>query len=178
MSEEIAGHGGDIFGEGEGCRADVFIEKIDVVSLGIGWIIVKREIARQHRVLPIRDTYACGLGYQDDTATPDVDFPACVQPICNDEFRSCIARASATRLHQISCSSIIGWCNDVIVVLAQFLDIKRIRESKVCDDDVSILVQQEIFLNIRTGYAWPRHTNLRSLWTMPFSCKYETPLMS
>jgi hypothetical protein len=178
LSEEITGHGRDIFGEGEGGGADVFIKKVDVVSFRIGWIIVKREIAGQHRVLPVRHACAWGLGYQDDTATPDVDFSACVQPICHYEFRSCIAGASATRLHQIPRSPIIGWCNDIVIILAQFLDIKRIGKSKVCDDNVSILVQQEIFLDIRKGYGWRRHTNLRSLWTMPFSCKYETPLMS
>jgi hypothetical protein len=31
----------NIFGEGEGSGNDVFVEEVDVIAFGIGWIIVE-----------------------------------------------------------------------------------------------------------------------------------------
>lgn len=41
----------NIFGEREWCGYDVLVQKIDVVALGIRWVVVERKVAGQHGIL-------------------------------------------------------------------------------------------------------------------------------
>lgn len=49
--QKVAGVRSDVFGEGEGCGDNILVEKVDVVTFGVGWIIVKRKVSSQHSVL-------------------------------------------------------------------------------------------------------------------------------
>lgn len=51
--QQVARVRGDPLGERERCRNNVLVEQIDVVSLRIRWIIVKRQITSQHSVLSV-----------------------------------------------------------------------------------------------------------------------------
>lgn len=50
-SKDVAGVWSDILGKGEWSRHDVLVEEVDVVTLGIVWVIVKRKISSKHSVL-------------------------------------------------------------------------------------------------------------------------------
>lgn len=41
----------DIFGEGERCRNDIFVQQVDVVAFRVGWIVIEGEIAGEHGIL-------------------------------------------------------------------------------------------------------------------------------
>lgn len=56
-SEEIASMWGNIFWECQRSGRNVFVKQIDVVSFGIRWIVVKRQIASQHSVLGSESEY-------------------------------------------------------------------------------------------------------------------------
>jgi hypothetical protein len=49
--KEITGVWCNIFGECERCSDNVFVQKIDVVSIGICWVVIEGKIASQHRIL-------------------------------------------------------------------------------------------------------------------------------
>lgn len=50
-SKEVSSMRCDIFGEGKRGRDNVFIQKVDVVSFRIGWIVVERQISCEHSIL-------------------------------------------------------------------------------------------------------------------------------
>jgi len=77
--------------------------------------------------------------HQNDATTPNVDFASCIQAICNDEFRGGVAGTSATCLHQVADSSVVFWCDDIIIC-PHFINVESVGKSKVCDDDVPILI--------------------------------------
>ncbi len=58
----------DIFGKGQWRGCDVFVEEIDVVTLGVGWIIVERQVACQHGILAHRQLHPLHPG-------PTLDLP-------------------------------------------------------------------------------------------------------
>jgi hypothetical protein len=41
----------DVFGESERGRDDVLVQEVDVVTLGICWVVVEGQVAGQHGVL-------------------------------------------------------------------------------------------------------------------------------
>jgi hypothetical protein len=50
-AEEVSSVRGDIFGEGEWCRNDIFIEEVDIVAFGVRWVIVEWKIPCKHCIL-------------------------------------------------------------------------------------------------------------------------------
>jgi hypothetical protein len=50
-SQEITGVRGDVFGEGERSGDDVLIQKVDVVAIGVGRVVVEGQIAGEHGIL-------------------------------------------------------------------------------------------------------------------------------
>jgi hypothetical protein len=79
--EQITSVRCDVFGERERRGHNVLVQKVYVVAFGIGWIVVEGEIACQHGVLrSLVRGIRCVLcvTYQNNTATPYVDFAASV----------------------------------------------------------------------------------------------------
>ena len=87
-AEYVSGFCRDVLWEGERSVYDVFIEEVDVVAVGVGGVIVEREVASEH-------------GVEDDTTAPDVDCTADVEAFADDELWGGIARAATTSLHEI-----------------------------------------------------------------------------
>lgn len=50
-SEEISCIMRDIVRKYKGGRQDIVVQLVDVVAVRVGWVIVERKIARQHRIL-------------------------------------------------------------------------------------------------------------------------------
>jgi hypothetical protein len=50
-SQEITGVRSDVFGEGQRRGDDVLVKEVDIVAVRVGWIVVERQIAREHGVL-------------------------------------------------------------------------------------------------------------------------------
>lgn len=160
-AEEVSGVWCDVFWEGEGSGNDVFVQKIDVVALGVCWVVIEREVTGKHGILAniSLTVYRPWSSYQNDTAAPDVDLAAGVERIANDEFGCRIARASAARLHQITSSiaavqnpvklhllDVVFGCQVVLDLVAKLVGwIEHVCEAKVSDDDVTITVEQQIF---------------------------------
>ena len=136
----------DVFGERQWCGRDIFVQEVDIVAFRIRRIIVEREIAGQHSI-------------QNNTATPDVHLLACIERVTHHKFWRSVARASATGLHQIASSHPfrveavqLEFSNKVFVgqiifnLVGKLIDrVEGVREPKICDDDIPILVEQEDF---------------------------------
>lgn len=114
QSQQIPGLGGDEVGEGQGRVDNVSVQEVDVVSVGIGWVIVEWEISSQH-------------GIEDNTATPDVDSGANVHAFANHKLWRGVAGAATGGLHQI-----------VSLVL------EAVGKSKICDNNVSMTVKEKV----------------------------------
>jgi hypothetical protein len=70
-TEKISSLGGNVFWEGEGSANDVLVEKVDVVAIRIGRIVVKGEVAGEH-------------GIENDATAPDVDGAADIEAFADD----------------------------------------------------------------------------------------------
>jgi len=106
----------DIIWKDQGRGQDVVVELIDVVAIGVGWVIIERKVSCQHCV-------------KDDTTTPNVDSCAHIKTVTDHKFGCSIARRSTGCRHQIPCGTV-----------------KLIGKSKVCDHDVAVPVKQQILL--------------------------------
>ena len=115
LAQEIARLGGNIVGESELRAEDVFVQEVDIVTFGIGWIVVERQVTREHRV-------------QNNTTGPDVYSRAYIEALADDQFGSSITRAATARLHQV-----VG------------LMLKAVGESKVGHDHVPVSVEKQVF---------------------------------
>jgi hypothetical protein len=49
--EQISCVGCDVFGEGEWSGNNVLVEKVDVIALRVGWVVVEGQVTCQHGVL-------------------------------------------------------------------------------------------------------------------------------
>src|SRR6266481_4245505 len=76
--KEVACIQTDIVGEGEGHVDYGLVEELDIVAIGVGRVIIKREIASEH-------------GIEDNPTGPYVYSRASVQALGDDEFRHSIA---------------------------------------------------------------------------------------
>ena len=97
--------------------------------------------------------------YQNNPTAPDVNFPTSVQGVANDQFRSSVARATTTCLHEITLPHSTRLqlvqahalhkfpvAQVVFLLFRQLLDrIERVGEAEVGNDDVAIAVQKQIF---------------------------------
>ena len=95
-------------------RHNVLVQHIDVVAVRVRGIVVKRQVAGEHRV-------------QDHTARPHVDGRTDIQPVLYDELGRRVAGRATARRHE--------------VVAARA---KVVGEAKVGDDDVAVAIQQEV----------------------------------
>lgn len=101
--------GRHIFGKCQRSRDNVLVQKINVITIRVGGVIVKGEVSRKHRVLIPHVSKSIQTmkwhsmdTYQNNTATPDVNLAPSIQRVAHDQLRGCIARTSAARLHQIT----------------------------------------------------------------------------
>ena len=115
LAQEIARLDGNIVGESELCAEDILVQEVDIVSFGIGWIIVERQVTREHRV-------------QNNATGPDVYCRAYIESLADDQFGGSITWATTTRLHQV-----IG------------LMLKAVGKPKVGDDHVPVSVEEQVF---------------------------------
>ena len=93
-------------------------------------------------ILPTLRTTVRSIGlewYQNNTTTPDIDFSSGIKAVRDYELRRSVAWTSATRLHQIANFSIL-LSSENEVAFSKFCHIEGISETKIADDDVSILV--------------------------------------
>lgn len=51
--EEISGMRCDVFGESEGRGDNVLVQEVDVVTLGVRWVVIEGQVASQHGVLGV-----------------------------------------------------------------------------------------------------------------------------
>ena len=114
-TEEIAGLFGDVIGKGEWGADNVLVQKIDVVAVWIGRVIVKRQVSRQH-------------GIENDAAAPNINCAADVEALADDELRGGIAGTAAACLHEIICAVLETVC-----------------KTKISDNDVAVAVEEEVF---------------------------------
>ena len=137
----------DVDREDERCVADVLVEKVDVVALGVVRIVIEGEVAGQHSV-------------EDDTTAPDVHLAAAVQAITNDKFRSGVARTSARSSHHVSMfvAILIGSTQTVLLekvvvlelailnvfVIAASHRIKGVGKAKVGNNNVLVVVKEKV----------------------------------
>jgi len=112
--QQVARLRGDILREGEGRVHDIAIEKVDVITIWVGGIVVKGEVTGEHCI-------------KDDTARPNVDRRTNVHAIGYDKFGSCVTRRPTAGLHQF-----------IRLVL------EPIGESKIGDDNIAMSVEKEI----------------------------------
>lgn len=84
----------DIFGECKRRIDDILIQKVNIVALGVGRVVVKREISRKHGILyhhVSKEYYLTGVrgsakpkySHQNNATTPDIDLPASVQRVAH-----------------------------------------------------------------------------------------------
>jgi len=104
----------DVVWEGKRGVDDVLIEEIDVVTVRVGRIVVKGEIASEH-------------GVEDNPTAPDVNGTADIEAFANHELWGGVAGASAASLHEI-----------VRAVL------ETVGEAKVSDYDVPMPIEKEV----------------------------------
>lgn len=104
----------DPFGEDEFGIENVLVEQVDVVSFGVCWIVIVREVTGEHCV-------------EDDTARPDIDSGTDVSTILNDQFGSGVTRRTTGSRHEI-----------------RLRIIEAIGESEIGDDHVAIAVEEEV----------------------------------
>jgi len=113
-AQEVASFSGDVVGEGEGRVDDILVEEIDIVTIGVGRVVVEGEISCQHSV-------------EDDTATPDINCASDVETLADNKLRCSITGASAGRLHEV-----------VSTVL------ESVGEPEIGDDHVAVTVEKQI----------------------------------
>ena len=113
--QEIPGLGGNVIGEGQWGVDNIFVQQVNVVSVGVGRVVVEGEVTGQHSV-------------EDDTATPNVHGGSDVHAVGNDKFGSSITRGPTTCLHEF-----IG------------LVFESIGETEVRDYHVPVSVKEEVF---------------------------------
>lgn len=112
--EEVSRFVRDPFGEDQRRVEDVFVEEVDVVSLGIRRIVIVRKVPSEHRV-------------EDDTARPDVNGGTNVTTILNDEFWCGVTRRTTRSRHEV--------CRRVV---------EPVRETEIRNDDVTVAVEEEV----------------------------------
>ena len=83
-SQEVARVRSNVFWKGQWSRDDVFVQEINVVSFGICWIVIERQISSQHGVLKgildsLPDSDGIEKTHQNDAAAPDIHFSSRVQ---------------------------------------------------------------------------------------------------
>jgi hypothetical protein len=113
-AEEVAGLSGDVLWKGKWGVDDILVEEVDVVTVGVGRVIVEWKIPRQH-------------GVKDNAAAPDVNGTANIEALAYDEFRGGVAWAAAACLHE--------------VVRTVF---EAIGEPEVGDDHVPMSIEQQV----------------------------------
>ena len=113
--EEIPGLGGYIVRERQWGVDDIFVQQVNVVSVGVGRVIIEGEVAGKH-------------GVEDDAATPNVHGGSDIHAVGDDKFRGGITRRPTTCLHEL-----IG------------LVFEPIGETEVRDYHVPVSVKEEVF---------------------------------
>lgn len=75
-----------IFRKCQRSRDNVLVQKINVITIRVGWVIVKGEVSRKHRVLTPHVSKSIQSmkwhpmnTYQNNTATPDINLAPSVQ---------------------------------------------------------------------------------------------------
>ena len=114
-AEEIAGLFGDVIGKGERGADNVLVQKIDVVAVWIGGVVVKRQVSGKH-------------GIENDAAAPNINCAADVEALADDELWGGVAGTAAACLHEI-----IGPVLETVC------------KTKISDDDVAVAVEEEVF---------------------------------
>ena len=113
--QEIPGLRRDVVGERQRGVDNILVQQVDVVSVGVGRVIVEGEVTGQHSV-------------EDNTATPNIHGRSNVPAVGNDEFGSGVTRGPTTRLHEFI-----------------RLVFKPVCEPKVRDYHVPMPVKEEVF---------------------------------
>ena len=124
----------DVLGERERRAHNVLVQQVDVVAFGVGRIVVVRKIACQH-------------GVQYDATAPDVHLASAVPALAHDELRRGVARAAATRLHQVAAQPPTGSVHQLaqaVVVVCGRCRVKDVCEAKVGYDDVAVAVKKQV----------------------------------
>lgn len=58
----------NVLGEGKRSGHDVFVEQVDVVAFGVGWVVVKRQIPGEHGILQMAFS-ASSVEHKGETLT-------------------------------------------------------------------------------------------------------------
>lgn len=96
--------------------------------------------------------------HQDDTTTPNIDFPTSIQRVAHYQLRSRVAWTSAARLHEVAPAHPVRLClvqayafHKFAVRQVQFLlfrqlvvRVERIGKAKIRNDDVSVPIQEKV----------------------------------
>jgi hypothetical protein len=70
-TEKISSIGRDVFREGERGADDVLVEKVDIVAIRIGRIVVERKVTSEH-------------GIENDATAPNIDGAADIEAFADD----------------------------------------------------------------------------------------------